>query len=45
MNIKIELENTLYDFHYSEQTIYNLKVGNKYYLYKHVWTRSKYIVS
>ena len=37
MNIKIELEKIYYDFHFSEQTIYNLKAGNQYYLYKHVY--------
>ena len=37
MNIKIEVENTYYDFHFSEQTIYNLTAGNKYFLHKHVY--------
>ena len=37
MNIKIELEKIYYDFHFSEQTIYNLKAGNQYYLFKHVY--------
>ena len=27
-------ENTYYDFWISEQTIYNLKIGNNYYLHK-----------
>ena len=36
MNIKIELENTYYNFHEEKQTIYNLRVGNKYYFYKHI---------
>ena len=37
MNIKIELENTYYDFHFTKQTIYNLTVGNKYYFHKHTY--------
>ena len=37
MNIKIELENTYYDFHFKKETIYNLTVGNKYYFHKHTY--------
>ena len=37
MNIKLEKENSYYDFFYSWQTIYYLKVGNKYYLDKHTY--------
>ena len=37
LNIKIEVENTYYDFHFGEQTIYNLTAGNKYFLHKHVY--------
>jgi len=37
MNIKIEIENTYYDFHFEKQTIYNLTVGNKYYFHKHTY--------
>ena len=37
MHIKITLENTYYDFHFKQQTIYNLTVGNKYYLHKHTY--------
>ena len=37
MNIKIEQENTYYDFHFKKQTIYNLTVGNKYYFHKHTY--------
>ena len=37
MNIKIELENTYYDFHFTKQTVYNLTVGNKYYFHKHTY--------
>ena len=37
MNIKIEIENIYYEFYYSEKTIYNLKAGNQYYLYKHAY--------
>ena len=37
MNIKFEVENTYYELYYEEQKIYNLTVGNKYYLHKHVY--------
>ena len=37
MNIKIEIENTYYDFHFKKETIYNLTVGNKYYFHKHTY--------
>jgi len=37
MNIKIQIENTFYNFYSEEETIYNLTVGNIYYLYKHVY--------
>ena len=37
MNIKFEVENTYYDFHFEEQKIYNLTAGNKYFLHKHVY--------
>ena len=37
MNIKIQIENTFYNFYSEEETIYNLTVGNIYYLYKQVY--------
>jgi len=36
LNIKIEIENTYYYCNSEEKTIYNLKVGNKYYFDKKV---------
>ena len=41
MNIKIELENIYYDFYSEIKTIYNLTIGNKYYLDKRTYGQGK----
>ena len=37
INVKIEVEDTFYSFYTDEKEIYNLTVGNTYYLYKHIF--------
>ena len=41
LNIKIEIENIYYDFYSEIKTIYNLTVGNKYYLGKRAYGQGK----